>query len=256
MLEQLLLMFGLYTALGIAEYFFEAEKNQTMEGKIRNLVLTAIFYFGGLVCLLYVYKYFPSSGVLANPNGIFLSGLYIALSLLLSDIIFYWYHRAQHRFAFLWALHELHHSDTELNVTTSMRTYFLERPLQAIIISLPISYVLGTGGVVFATIVLMWLFFTHANLRLHLGWLTKVICGPQTHRIHHSVLPAHRDKNFAQFFPCIDILFGTYHHPAKNEFPSTGTTHLATNASIKTILVRPFTIWLRLLKKNNGRHRS
>jgi sterol desaturase/sphingolipid hydroxylase (fatty acid hydroxylase superfamily) len=47
-------------------------------------------------------------------------------------------------------------------------------------------------------------------------------CGPQIHRIHHSVLPQHRDKNYAVWFPLWDVLFGTYYHPARDEFPPTG----------------------------------
>jgi len=30
------------------------------------------------------------------------------------------------------------------------------------------------------------------------------------------------DKNFAAFFPVIDILFGTYYRPRRDEYPRTG----------------------------------
>ena len=46
------------------------------------------------------------------------------------------------------------------------------------------------------------------------------------HCIHHSILDEHKDKNFAQFFPFIDVIFGTYFAPIKNEFPATGTEAL------------------------------
>ena len=68
----------------------------------------------------------------------------------------------------------------------------------------------------------LWGFFIHANVRLELGPLTPIISGPQLHRIHHSALAEHRDKNFATFFPFIDILFGTYYGPGKGEHPPTG----------------------------------
>jgi sterol desaturase/sphingolipid hydroxylase (fatty acid hydroxylase superfamily) len=39
-----------------------------------------------------------------------------------------------------------------------------------------------------------------------LWWL---LTSPQYHRIHHSLKPAHFDKNFAAWFPLWDILFRT-----------------------------------------------
>src|SRR6266699_2413203 len=49
--------------------------------------------------------------------------------MLAADLIFYWVHRAQHRYRFLWAMHSFHHSDDDLNVTTAYRHYWLEKPL-------------------------------------------------------------------------------------------------------------------------------
>ena len=46
--------------------------------------------------------------------------------------------------------------------------------------------------------------------------------GPQGHRIHHSRMREHFDQNFAAFFPIWDVLFGTYHYPERDEYPSTG----------------------------------
>jgi sterol desaturase/sphingolipid hydroxylase (fatty acid hydroxylase superfamily) len=42
------------------------------------------------------------------------------------------------------------------------------------------------------------------------------------HRIHHAVDPTFHNKNFADALPIFDIIFGTYHRPAKDEFPGTG----------------------------------
>jgi sterol desaturase/sphingolipid hydroxylase (fatty acid hydroxylase superfamily) len=170
-------------------------------------------------------------------------------SLFVGDFIFYWYHRAQHLYPSLWVIHELHHADTELNTTTSLRTYFLEHAIQTIIISFPLIYVFGASrsAIISTPILVGFLFFTHANLRLDLGILTKIITGPQTHRIHHSIEEKHRDKNFAQFFPVIDIAFGTYYHPGRDEFPNTGTPMMKTNAPIGEVLLKPWSTWLTKL---------
>ncbi len=62
----------------------------------------------------------------------------------------------------------------------------------------------------------------HMNVRLQVGKASLFFCSPQVHRIHHSRLPHHFDKNFAFVFPMWDVLFGTYYAPAKDEFPPTG----------------------------------
>jgi len=64
--------------------------------------------------------------------------------------------------------------------------------------------------------------FIHTNTRLDLGILTKVIIGPQYHRVHHSIAQDQINKNFATFFPFWDRVFGTQSLPRKDENPDTG----------------------------------
>ena len=72
------------------------------------------------------------------------------------------------------------------------------------------------------------------------------VISPQVHRIHHSRLPEHRDRNFAQYFPVIDRVFGSFYAPRRNEFPPTGAQGLASNASIFTAMIRPVYVWASL----------
>ena len=67
-----------------------------------------------------------------------------------------------------------------------------------------------------------FLTLSHMNVRWHVGWFSRIWCAPQVHRIHHSLEPQHIDKNFAFQFPMWDVIFGTYFHPRKGEFPATG----------------------------------
>lgn len=60
------------------------------------------------------------------------------------------------------------------------------------------------------------------NVRLQVGKASLFCCSPQIHRIHHSRLPQHFERNFAAAFPPWDVLFGTYYAPARDEFPPTG----------------------------------
>lgn len=145
--------------------------------------------------------------------------------MLAADLIFYWVHRAQHRYEWLWAMHSFHHSDDDLNVTSASRHYWLEKPLWVLVFYVPLGLVFRISGDVAAVYGLMFMFFAmfpHMNIRLELGPLTRFILGPQLHRIHHSVYREHFNTNFAGAFPVWDLVFGTYRAPGRGEFPPTG----------------------------------
>lgn len=168
------------------------------------------------------------------------------------DFFYYWFHRFQHTWSVFWQQHKLHHSEESLNVTTTMRHHWLEDWLRIFIVILPMSWLFklhhGQVGLIWAA-VLLWGYFIHLNLNLRLGWLSYVISGPVYHRIHHSSLPQHQDKNFAAFFPIWDIIFGSAYFPKKEEeAPPTGlssgeriTNHWQAN-------VGPFKAWFSMLK--------
>lgn len=242
----------LYAILGLIELENPAEKGHKGLNKLRNVGFAGIFIFGGLIVTSIVYFFIPTDAPTSTQYSFPISLFLLFVYLFLFDFLFYWYHRAEHTFSFLWPIHELHHSDEELNVTTSMRTYWLELPVQTLLISIPTHYFIGldyTAAGLLPIIFTFWLLITHANIKFYMGPLSAVVCGPQVHRIHHSNLPHHKDKNFAQFFPIIDVLFGTYYKPAKNEYPSTGTEGLSSKASYKTTLTRPFKLWSGLFQK-------
>jgi sterol desaturase/sphingolipid hydroxylase (fatty acid hydroxylase superfamily) len=224
-----------------------AEPRHGWRGRVRNLGFGVLYILVGTGAWAAVHTAYPLSFRVHDEGSLIRSLLLVAGYVAVTDFVFYWYHRAQHRFTLLWALHELHHADTELNATTSFRTFWLEYPVQAFVLSVPTLLLLGidrTAAVIFPLVQTGILMFTHWNLRLQLGPLTPVFCGPQLHRIHHSILPQHRDTNFSQVFPVYDILFGTYCAPGRGEFPPTGTEGLASDASVARVLVqRPLELW-------------
>ena len=234
-------------ALTLAEQVWPAEPGQSTRGRLRNLVFLAQFKVLGLAALSLWYAFGPKISAQPTVLDPELKVVVVVLNLLAIDLFYYAYHRAQHRFLPLWAIHELHHADAELNATSSYRTYWLEAPVQAMLVVTPTAVLFGHFGPEHGRIVLacsvFFLILSHANLRLDFGPLTDWIIGPQVHRIHHSRLDVHRDRNFAQVFPFLDGLFGTYHRPSPQEFPPTGTEHLASDAPFRTVMARPFRIW-------------
>jgi sterol desaturase/sphingolipid hydroxylase (fatty acid hydroxylase superfamily) len=138
----------------------------------------------------------------------------LAFDLLLLDFLIYWWHRANHRFPFLWRFHEVHHLDRFLDVTTAVRFHFGEVILSALaragvilLFSIPLSSVL-----VFETLVLAGAAFHHSNLKLPpqlervLSW---IVVTPAIHWVHHHRIRRDTDSNYATVLSLWDRLFGS-----------------------------------------------
>ena len=143
------------------------------------------------------------------------SWLQLAVGIPVLDALSYALHRAFHASATLWRLHALHHSDPELDLSTTVRHHPGESVVMAFAVGLPAA-VVGLSPFVIglhATLNLSVQFFAHANIRLPsrltnaLGWL---LVTPVLHRVHHSRHPADISTNYGLVFSVWDRLFGSY----------------------------------------------
>ena len=131
------------------------------------------------------------------------------------DIVSYLGHRLFHSVGMLWRVHQVHHSETDLDLTTGFRFH----PIEGLIVQafrLAAIALLGISplAVVCAGLaILIQDYFTHANLRFPraadqaLRWL---IITPDMHRTHHSQLFDEQNANFGTIFSFWDRIFGTY----------------------------------------------
>lgn len=232
-----------------------AEPGQSRSGWLFNVayipVALAFAFLLNLLLLDRVYapaRALAGGGLLpgfAGGGGGTAGQMLLALAyFVLSDLCQYGIHRLQHSVPFLWETHKFHHSETEFNSSTQGRVH----PLQYLVgglFHLPVVLLFGAWAPHFVAAFLafrLWGFFNHANLRVGLGPLTPFISGPQWHRIHHSVSAEHHDKNFAAFFPFLDLLFGTYYRPRPGEYPRTGLSEGAPS-TLRGVTVEPFIVW-------------
>jgi len=170
------------------------------------------------------------------------------LGVCISDFLYYWFHRFQHESKFLWQEHKLHHMDEEL--CALYRQSWLEGLFQGPATAIPIAILFkldpvqgGYVGYVFAA----WAVFIHTNVRLHLGPISVLFSSPQVHRIHHSRVREHHDPNYAAYFPIWDIIFGTYHHPRRDEYPLTGVHDEIEVKTLSEAATLPFREWWKML---------
>ncbi len=133
---------------------------------------------------------------------------------LLMDLSFYYWHRLNHSLSLLWRLHNVHHIDPDLDLSTSFRFHAVEillstgfRALQVVVIGVaPVLYV--TYGLVFQSATM----FHHSNLRLPIGLerlINLAVVTPRMHGIHHSTVRAETDSNYSVIFRWWDKLHKT-----------------------------------------------
>ena len=126
-------------------------------------------------------------------------------------------------------MHALHHTDEQMNITTTQRIHILEYVFAPVLVTGPMTILFNLPApsiAVLASLPTLWTFFTHANVRVSFGPLWWMLASPQYHRIHHSIEPQHLNRNFAAYFPLWDIVFGTAYRPKPGEYPMSGSTDL------------------------------
>jgi sterol desaturase/sphingolipid hydroxylase (fatty acid hydroxylase superfamily) len=134
---------------------------------------------------------------------------------LLLDFLHYAMHRCQHAVPFLWRFHALHHSDPDVDVTTSVRHHPIEYLLATgvywlavLALDIPVAVVVIHGLAVFAAAAV-----THGNMRLP-EWLERllqpVVITLDLHLVHHSISYDEANANFGAVLSVWDRLFGTY----------------------------------------------
>ncbi len=145
--------------------------------------------------------------------------------LVVQDFIYYWFHRISHESRALWEIHKFHHAATEMNLITGVRDHPFEKAMQTALSSIPLA-VLGAPIEQFIS---FWLLVSlvnvwfHSDFDWHFGWLDYVLISPRTHRIHHSLVEEHWDKNYGVIFSIWDHLFGTF-YKGQNLQPVFGVT--------------------------------
>jgi sterol desaturase/sphingolipid hydroxylase (fatty acid hydroxylase superfamily) len=167
-----------------------------------------------------------------------------ALALVLGDFIVYWFHRACHRFDFLWRFHAVHHSAEHLDWLAAFREHPFDGLATQLCLNLP-GIVLGVPFEALGAIVVlrgMWAIFVHSNVRLPLGPLRYLLGAPELHHWHH-VRTGRTLHNFANLAPWLDLAFGTYHCPKGEETYPLGLVDPWPRGYVAQLL-RPFGIRL------------
>lgn len=172
------------------------------------------------------------------------------LGIIALDALIYWQHRVFHRVPLLWRLHQVHHSDQALDVSSAVRFHPIEillslgiKAIAILCLGIPIEAVL-----VFDILLNACAMFNHTNARLPQyaeSIIKRFLVTPDMHRIHHSVRFKETNSNYGFCLSLWDRLFHSYTEQAQGGdeqirigLPRSQNTN---KASLKTLLLMPFT---------------
>ena len=191
---------------------------------VNNLALTTLNYallfsLAPLLSIL-ISKGFGWSGLgLLGRLGTGSTFTFVILLLSL-ELMYYWIHRGFHEIPVLWRMHSIHHSDTEMDATTSNRHHPFE-PVTNTLLAIPALLALGPDPMlmllynVLRTAVAV---FSHGNFSL---WpsvenvMRRLVVTPDYHRQHHRTERRYTDSNYASVLPLFDHLFGSATHASR-----------------------------------------
>ncbi|MEQ8736760.1 MAG: sterol desaturase family protein [Rhodospirillaceae bacterium] len=221
---QYLIFFSLFAGLGLMELWLTDKPAARGIRWRSNLMLTVlcVLTLGVLpVSALMAADYAAERGTGLLNDPLIPAGLAIAAGILLRSLLSYMIHIAFHKAPWLWRLHAVHHTDTDMDVTTAVRMHPVEFIISAaLILPCVVAFGIPVEAVILYEILDSGMaVFTHTNVRLPkpvdraLRW---GLVTPAMHRIHHSNWQAETDSNFGATFSFWDRMFGTYRATARD----------------------------------------
>lgn len=216
---------GVFTVMALAELMLP-KRELTMAKGPRWLTNLSIVVIGSLVIRAMAAFAVPLAAVavaaISEKNGWGLlnqvswpAWIEILIAVVVLDFAIWFQHLAAHKVPVLWRLHQMHHADRDIDVTTAIRFHPIEIGLSML---WKIVCVLALGAspeavLVFEIILNGLAMFNHANVALppRLDALLRLaIVTPDMHRVHHSVYGAEHDSNYGFNLSIWDRLFRTY----------------------------------------------
>ena len=143
------------------------------------------------------------------------SWLKTVTALLVLDLAIWAQHLASHKVPLFWRLHQVHHADRDIDVTTAVRFHPVEIALSMlwkIVVVVPLGAP-PLAVFLFEVILNACAMFNHANIALPQRLdrvLRLLVVTPDMHRVHHSVLRREHDSNYGFNLSLWDRLFRTY----------------------------------------------
>jgi len=159
-----------------------------------------------------------------------------------SEFIWYWFHRAEHRWRLVWRLsgHGAHHSFKRLGAIN----FGANHPLEIFLLVLPSALVellfgVGIAAAGAAILTTTQASIAHTNLKLNSNWVGWLFTTNAYHIRHHSAVIEESNTNYGCSTIVWDRLFGTFEEGAIVE-AGIGPTEPTTWAKFLMPVKEPF----------------
>ncbi|KAN0029067.1 hypothetical protein ACTFIV_010937 [Dictyostelium citrinum] len=128
------------------------------------------------------------------------------------DFCYYWFHRAAHRCAFMWAVHGVHHQPNSFSYHVNLSQGGIQRITSTVFYAPLALFCPPELYTIIFPMEKIYGFFTHTCLVGKSHWLLSLVfVTPSSHRVHHAGAPAkYIDKNYGEMLSIWDKLFGTH----------------------------------------------
>jgi sterol desaturase/sphingolipid hydroxylase (fatty acid hydroxylase superfamily) len=137
----------------------------------------------------------------------------VPVGVLAATFVAYWWHRAEHRFDFLWrGFHQLHHSPQRVDLSGFVFTHPPEMPITiliSLIVTVPILGLDPRAAAIVGALSALYGMMQHVNVKTP-RWLASVVQRPEAHCLHHE--RGVHVRNYSDL-PLWDWLFGTIANP-------------------------------------------
>jgi len=168
-------------------------------------------------------------------------------TVIIFDFIIYLQHVLFHFVPILWRLHQVHHSDLDIDVTTAIRFHPIEIIL-SLFIKLAAVAAFGfppEAVLLFEVLLNGTAMFNHANIYIPTiidKFIRLLIVTPDMHRVHHSVIMDESNTNFGFNLSVWDRICGTYQEQptAGHDRMVIGLAYAKKPKSIIRLLIMPF----------------
>jgi sterol desaturase/sphingolipid hydroxylase (fatty acid hydroxylase superfamily) len=168
--------------------------------------------------------------------------LVVLIALVTYDLAKYSAHWMLHR-NWLWPVHAIRHSDSNVNGLTPFRIHFLEIVVMELTFIALLTWLGFPEGVLGRSAICLVLIniYVHVQIDLSHGPFALLLASPRFHRWHHANAKESQGKNLANVFPFLDRIFGTYYCPGPCTAPM-GADGVPENNFLK-LLAFPFVEW-------------
>lgn len=139
------------------------------------------------------------------------SWIYWVAVMILTDLAYWVVHWLGHAVRLFWAVHVVHHSSENYNISVGFRSSVFE-PLYRGFFFLPLAVIGFRAEDVMLAFAIQQLYgsMVHTQLLGRIPIWDTIFVSPSHHKVHHASNPRYLDKNMGMIFIVWDKIFGTF----------------------------------------------